>query len=89
MSPREQKRESEIFLRLVLFDLFQPLIYRRNESVFGFMELSQEKSFSLISDNVQIAARQQWNGKSTHEKEWLGREGMKGKIVKNAGHNYA
>lgn len=59
VSPREKKKESEIFLRLFLFDLFQTLIYRRNESVFGFMELSQEKPFTLISDNVQIAARQQ------------------------------
>lgn len=59
VSPREEKRESEIFLRLFLFDLFQTLIYRRNESVFGFMELSHEKPFTLISDNVQIAARQQ------------------------------
>lgn len=88
MSLREEKRESEIFLRLVLFDLFQTLIYRRNESVFGFMELSQEKPFTLISDNVQIAARQQWNGKSTDEKEWFGSEDMKGKTVKNAELNY-
>lgn len=58
VSPGEEKRESEIFLRLFLFDLFQTLIYRRNESVLGFTELSQEKPFTLISDNVQIAARQ-------------------------------
>lgn len=89
MSPREEKRESEIFLRLVLFDLFQTLMYRRNESVFGFMELSQEKPFTLISDNVQIAARQQWNGKSTNEKEWFGSEDTKRKTVKNAGLDYA
>lgn len=49
VSPREKKKESEIFLRLFLFDLFQTLIYRRNESVFGFMELSQEKNLSLLS----------------------------------------
>lgn len=89
MSPSEEKRESEIFLRLVLFNLFQTLIYRRNESVFGFMELSQEKPFTLISDNVQIAARQQCNGKSTDEKEWLGSEDMKRKTIKNAKLNYA
>jgi len=64
-----ENRECEIFLRLFLFDLFQTLIYRRNKSVFGFMELSQEKPFTLISDNVQIAARQQWNGKSPQTKK--------------------
>lgn len=52
------------------------------------MELSQEKPFTLISDNVQIAARQQCNGKSTDEKEWLGSEDMKGKTIKNAKLNY-
>lgn len=48
VSPKEEKRESEIFLRLFFFDIFQTLIYKRNESVFGFMELSQEKPFTLI-----------------------------------------
>lgn len=57
---------------------------QKNESVFGFMELSQEKPFILISDNVQIAARQQWNGKSPQMKKNV----LKVKI-KNAGLNYA
>lgn len=90
VSVSKRGEKSEIFLRLFLFDLFQTLIYRRNESVFSFMELSQEKPFTLISDNVQIAARQQWNEKiTTNEKEWFGSEDMKGKTVKIAELNYA
>lgn len=63
MSKIEEKRESKIYFRLFFFDIFQALINRRDESVFGFMELSQEKPFTLISVNVQIAARLQQNGK--------------------------
>lgn len=58
ISKKGEKRR-EIFLRLFLFYLFQTLKYRRNESLFGFMELSQEKPFTFMSDNVQLAARQQ------------------------------
>lgn len=62
--PKEKKKEKVKYFSDCFFsDIFQALINRKNESVFGFTELSQEKPFTLISDNVQIAARLQRNGK--------------------------